>query len=956
LTIGGSGAYYGVTVNGAADVTIKNCDIVNFGTGIKILPSSARTIIENNNLQENTAEGIGLYSQATIKNNFFSGNEMRAIRYDAHSPNSIIISNDFFSSGISVFPTPLPAANKPTLCQDGKGNFFQSVPEDQLLLGDCGKAIKPFTAEGNKQPLYIDGDIPPLELGDTDNDGVVDYKDNCPSIPNPGQENSDLCVALGEDLLCNLPSYKKVFDESVLVKYEVEEYYDRKKICYTEYGVPGPNTIYTCYQFDASVVGGHSGLTTYDRYGDACDWNDFLQGPNEAGVDCGGLSGMPCITCSWCAENHLVPLRLSGLRNTIDVVIRFGDDVSGTPAELEKMAKFIIQEDYDKQLRAAVGFAEFSNTLEPAGVALPSDIMDRFNFYLWHEDYYDDEDRDDFESWADVVQELYNDEIPQIFGFGSKTGRASMGPPGRMLTLKPNIEVDHPTWYNANTDEVVDDATLHELGHALFGFWETYDISQHPFYEEVAALYDLGGRNTFDDLEECQEYISGLTGTPWDGKEELCNEYFNEAKLDCYVQDVRFSSVYERCVMGDYADSPFIPPTWSILLEIYDPFSAMKVKEIFDNWDEYNSFDPGSETSAVVSSGVGTISTAAVVDTKAFQSKKRGLMVVYQAKGNIFTETTKLSLLRSKPASGYHNYKPCTENDKKGFEFQVLSASGSVLQKFCRSDPRMAMDGSPLAEAEESIAFPPDTNTPTAAIKIVERDPRKSAGQLAQLTIDLTDAFAEFCKTNPTLLSCKSVLPKPIAKWSGEGNAQDSAGNTHGTVAKVLFPAGKKGKAFQFDGKNSISLGTAKALDIAAKDFSIHTYVKFTEKKGNARAILQMGGFDTKWALTTGFGDTGQDKLGFALGKADKNGGVLWYYDAGKGINDGKWHSVIVVKKGSDISITIDGTKQAHKIGRMKMTTSNVFGLGYHGNYNGALDEVSIYGQALSPEQLQSIT
>ncbi|MGA2556523.1 MAG: hypothetical protein ABSG04_09655 [Verrucomicrobiota bacterium] len=68
-----------------------------------------------------------------------------------------------------------------------------------------------------------------------------------------------------------------------------------------------------------------------------------------------------------------------------------------------------------------------------------------------------------------------------------------------------------------------------------------------------------------------------------------------------------------------------------------------------------------------------------------------------------------------------------------------------------------------------------------------------------------------------------------LARWSGDGNAKDSAGHFDGQITgKVRYVPGPTGQAFQFDGGGSqVDFGPA-AGNFGARDFTIAYWMKTT--------------------------------------------------------------------------------------------------------------------------------
>ncbi|HVK08689.1 MAG TPA: LamG-like jellyroll fold domain-containing protein [Gemmataceae bacterium] len=193
------------------------------------------------------------------------------------------------------------------------------------------------------------------------------------------------------------------------------------------------------------------------------------------------------------------------------------------------------------------------------------------------------------------------------------------------------------------------------------------------------------------------------------------------------------------------------------------------------------------------------------------------------------------------------------------------------------------------------------------------------------------------------------------AVYSGEGDATDGHGENDGVpVGGVTFEPGKVGQAFRFDGTTGhVRVPNAPSLESPA--VAVEAWVN-SSVTGRNRYLVAKGADQNlapSYALYTG-----------------ENGGLVFCTydgtvytespDAGAGIWDGNWHHVVGTFDGSVLRLYVDGvevgtgTPSFRKIAYNLPTSNDLFLGGYNGNltashaYAGLLDEVSIFGRALT--------
>jgi len=195
-----------------------------------------------------------------------------------------------------------------------------------------------------------------------------------------------------------------------------------------------------------------------------------------------------------------------------------------------------------------------------------------------------------------------------------------------------------------------------------------------------------------------------------------------------------------------------------------------------------------------------------------------------------------------------------------------------------------------------------------------------------------------------------------VARWSGEGNARDSAGENHGkVVGPVMYVPGVSGRAFKLD-------GTSAHIDM-----------------GNPTALQITGNLTIAMWLNPGKLGVRQNPLSKAVGgegtvNIENNGQMNFFYGISGGrrvpytalitnpvLKVGRWTHVALVRdfKAGKITWYINGVMNRQgptKFGKAKASSQPLYiGKGYVNNYSGLIDEVGIWNRALSPGEIARV-
>ncbi|MGO1055455.1 LamG-like jellyroll fold domain-containing protein [Crossiella sp. CA198] len=196
----------------------------------------------------------------------------------------------------------------------------------------------------------------------------------------------------------------------------------------------------------------------------------------------------------------------------------------------------------------------------------------------------------------------------------------------------------------------------------------------------------------------------------------------------------------------------------------------------------------------------------------------------------------------------------------------------------------------------------------------------------------------------------------PLAKWSMEGNVNDTAflGDRHGsTQGNVTYAPGAVGSAMVGDGAPGTQV-TAPNTVRTDSGFSLSAWVKLAQADGARRTILRQDG-----AAQAGFalrydGDTRSWVIAFAQedsARPDQE----WYFVRSSGEPvAGTWtHLAATYDAGSrQIALYVDGVLAGTAQRRVAWHASGQVRIGP--DWNGALDEVALYDRVLSAAEVSA--
>ncbi len=211
-----------------------------------------------------------------------------------------------------------------------------------------------------------------------------------------------------------------------------------------------------------------------------------------------------------------------------------------------------------------------------------------------------------------------------------------------------------------------------------------------------------------------------------------------------------------------------------------------------------------------------------------------------------------------------------------------------------------------------------------------------------------------------------------LARWSGDGNAKDSAGQFDGQVSGGLrYVPGPTGQAFEFNGASAqVDFGSS-AGNFGARDFTIACWMNTTSTEGTEAFLskrVTCDGFNSFWDIRVG----GRTNLPGQLMLELENGNNTSYFilASAKPVNDGLWHHIAWVRQSTSSGgitglIYVDGAldnstacpQAANLANQSPLVLGRSVCEGFDGTrpYSGAAAELQLFSHALSAEEILTL-
>lgn len=232
----------------------------------------------------------------------------------------------------------------------------------------------------------------------------------------------------------------------------------------------------------------------------------------------------------------------------------------------------------------------------------------------------------------------------------------------------------------------------------------------------------------------------------------------------------------------------------------------------------------------------------------------------------------------------------------------------------------------------------------------------KKTAILIGITVALFFAFSPVGHASSQ--GCAAPPAGIVGWWPGDGNPNDIVNGNSGTLmGGVMFVPGEVGQAFSFNGTNFVQVPNSPALEPA--NVTVEAWIKttFLPSPYSAHFIVAKSGSDGYHGYE--LGTTVDGKVRFTV----LGGGPYGDAVGTSLVADGEWHHIAGTFDGSYLRIYVDGNLDATVLytGGIAYIGSSPLYIGKRqyegipGFFNGLVDEVEIYNEALSAEDIVAI-
>jgi hypothetical protein len=245
---------------------------------------------------------------------------------------------------------------------------------------------------------------------------------------------------------------------------------------------------------------------------------------------------------------------------------------------------------------------------------------------------------------------------------------------------------------------------------------------------------------------------------------------------------------------------------------------------------------------------------------------------------------------------------------------------------------------------------------------------------------DLAAMILVLCPAEVEAQSCVEPPAGLVSWWPGDGTADDiQDGNDGQLEGGATFAGGKFGEAFSFDGiDDHIVIGNPENLKLGQGDYTVAAWVNLTSLNApDGSGFCSIRGCNLEIVSKMGLGEPGppnqngwrllkeaDDQFWFIVGAPDGGGSGEANVVRSRCLQvvPGRWYHLAAVKSSQEIALYVSGILQASKPLPSNHRNDDVADvvIGQYpeepeGTMYGLIEEVEIFGRALSADEIRTI-
>ncbi len=302
----------------------------------------------------------------------------------------------------------------------------------------------------------------------------------------------------------------------------------------------------------------------------------------------------------------------------------------------------------------------------------------------------------------------------------------------------------------------------------------------------------------------------------------------------------------------------------------------------------------------------------------------------------------------------FENQAPAVEAgpDQTGHVLSPVALSGEVIDDGRPTDAALIVTWSKVS-GPGTVTFSNASSSTTSA----------TFSDTGEYVLQLSANDSELTASDQVTVQISSQCTQPpgglVGWWSGNGNAQDSAGTSHATLLnEVAFSIGKVGDAFTLNGSNAVRAPASLVTDVGVSSgFTIELWIN----PDNAAAQQPLVEWNNGSAIGVHLWISTLGQANLYANIVDRDGATHNFYTAPGLITSGSFqHVALTYDRVTGLAVLYkDGQVAVQQYLETYYTPQTSYDLyfGYRPGYSftGKLDEVSLYQRALRQDEIQTI-